>query len=362
GLLLDPFGGERDLRAGVLRHVGPAFGEDPLRVLRAMQFAGRFDLTIAPETAAVCREQDLAELPRERLWEEFKKLLLLAPNPSRGLLWAGPLGILPTFPELEALAAVPAGRGSVSPWERTLAVVDAAAQLRGGDAQADAVLMFAALCHNFPPPGGGAARPAGTGQGGAAADEAAKKGAGLVSAARNFLERLTNEHRIAAGVTALLRELFQPEAIHARRGEASAADAQIRWLATRAPVAEVERLARALFVGSAAAAGRPRGPFAAGDWLLQRAAALGVLQGPPQPLLTGHHVKQLGLVEGPALGDLLKQAFARQMAGQISTLAEAQGWAQARLAELAGSAGGGPAETDPAETDPRGPDPPKRAR
>ncbi|MEE8394645.1 MAG: hypothetical protein V3S29_01225, partial [bacterium] len=140
GLLLDPFGGERDLRAGVLRHVGPAFGEDPLRVLRAMQFAGRFDLTIAPETVAVCREQDLAELPRERLWEEFKKLLLLAPNPSRGLLWAGPLGILPTFPELEALAAVPAGRGSVSSWERTLAVVDAAAQLRGGDAQADAVL------------------------------------------------------------------------------------------------------------------------------------------------------------------------------------------------------------------------------
>jgi tRNA nucleotidyltransferase (CCA-adding enzyme) len=64
----DPFRGYADLRAGLLRHVGPAFGEDPLRVLRAMQFAGRFNLAIVPETIAICTQQHLEELARERLW------------------------------------------------------------------------------------------------------------------------------------------------------------------------------------------------------------------------------------------------------------------------------------------------------
>ncbi|MCH8884846.1 MAG: SpoIIE family protein phosphatase, partial [SAR324 cluster bacterium] len=101
--LLDPFGGERDLREGILRHVGPAFGEDPLRVLRAMQFAGRFDLRIVPQTLELCRSLDLGELPRERIWEELKKLLLRALRPSHGFGYAEGLGVLAYFPELRRL-------------------------------------------------------------------------------------------------------------------------------------------------------------------------------------------------------------------------------------------------------------------
>lgn len=96
-VLLDPHGGERDLGKGVVRHVGPAFAEDPLRVLRAMRFAGRFGFRIAPDTQALCRRLNLTELPRERIWEEIKKLLLQSPRPSQGFGYAKNLGVLKFF-------------------------------------------------------------------------------------------------------------------------------------------------------------------------------------------------------------------------------------------------------------------------
>src|SRR5690606_12842275 len=75
GELIDPHGGQRDLHARVLRHTSDAFVEDPLRVLRAFQLAARFDLTLAPETAALCRHiaDTFAELPVERVWAEWQK-------------------------------------------------------------------------------------------------------------------------------------------------------------------------------------------------------------------------------------------------------------------------------------------------
>ena len=92
GAVIDPFDGEADLRARILRHTGPAFTEDPLRVLRAFQLASRFDFTLAPETAALCREMApaFAELPLERVWGEWDKWAVESVRPSRGL--AGPRG------------------------------------------------------------------------------------------------------------------------------------------------------------------------------------------------------------------------------------------------------------------------------
>src|SRR5471030_1286868 len=74
-VVIDPFNGQRDLAARVLRHTSAAFAEDPLRVLRAMQLAARFDFFLAPETAALCRSiaETFAELPVERVWHEWAK-------------------------------------------------------------------------------------------------------------------------------------------------------------------------------------------------------------------------------------------------------------------------------------------------
>lgn len=110
--IVDPFHGVEDLGAGVLRMVDKAtFGEDPLRVLRAMQFLGRFNLTIDTATLAECsriaRPGALRELPEERLQEEWKKLLL-SENPGKGIRFAYNAGILQSLhPELAACAGVP---------------------------------------------------------------------------------------------------------------------------------------------------------------------------------------------------------------------------------------------------------------
>jgi tRNA nucleotidyltransferase (CCA-adding enzyme) len=154
GVILDPHGGEADLRACRLRATDEQhFAEDPLRGLRAAQFIARFEFE--PDNALVdlCAELDLNELPGERIGEEFRKLLLKGRKPSLGLTFLQRTGLLAHFPQLAALRGVPQDakwhpEGDV--WVHTLMVVDEAAQLRHGDG--DAALMFAALCHDFGKP------------------------------------------------------------------------------------------------------------------------------------------------------------------------------------------------------------------
>ena len=80
GGLIDPFGGARDLADGVLRHVSPAFAEDPVRILRVARFAARFGFAIAPETARLMREMvtagEIDALVPERVWQELAKGLM----------------------------------------------------------------------------------------------------------------------------------------------------------------------------------------------------------------------------------------------------------------------------------------------
>jgi tRNA nucleotidyltransferase (CCA-adding enzyme) len=111
GTLIDPFGGERDLAAGVLRHVSPAFAEDPLRVLRVARFAARFGFAVAAETEALMRalvaQGELAELSAERVWQEIARGLMEA-RPSRMLMVLRACGALARLlPEVDALYGVP---------------------------------------------------------------------------------------------------------------------------------------------------------------------------------------------------------------------------------------------------------------
>jgi tRNA nucleotidyltransferase (CCA-adding enzyme) len=131
GTLIDPFGGAQDLREGVLRHVGPAFAEDPLRVLRVARFAARFGFEVAPETEALMRwiaaSGELATLPPERIWQEFSRALM-ATKPSRFfavLRRCGALGQL--FPEVDALfdrAPRGAGEAALEAGARCLQALD----------------------------------------------------------------------------------------------------------------------------------------------------------------------------------------------------------------------------------------------
>lgn len=111
GNLIDPYGGEKDLRAGTLRHVSAAFVEDPLRVLRVARFAARFNFDIAPETNTLMQEisasGELLELAPERIWSELERALN-EPYPARfvsALRECNALAIL--FPEINCLFGVP---------------------------------------------------------------------------------------------------------------------------------------------------------------------------------------------------------------------------------------------------------------
>src|SRR5690242_17289627 len=109
GELIDPFDGQGDIIKRLLRAVSiDTFAEDSLRVLRAAQFASRFNFDIDATTVSLCRTIDLTDLPAERIWGEIEKLLLRSRLPSVGLHWLRELGaISQLFPEIEALISVP---------------------------------------------------------------------------------------------------------------------------------------------------------------------------------------------------------------------------------------------------------------
>jgi tRNA nucleotidyltransferase (CCA-adding enzyme) len=111
GGLIDPHDGQRDLAAGVLRHVSPAFVEDPLRILRVARFAARYAFAVAPETMALMAEivaaDELAALTPERVWQELERALG-EPFPGRFLLTLRQCGALAAlFPEIDRLFGIP---------------------------------------------------------------------------------------------------------------------------------------------------------------------------------------------------------------------------------------------------------------
>lgn len=152
GSLIDPFNGLADLEARVLRHVSPAFAEDPVRVLRVARFSARFqDFAIAPETLALMRAMvgngEVDHLVAERVWQELAKGLMEA-RPSRlfeSLRHCGALARI--LPEVDALFGVPQRADfhpEVDTGVHTLMVIDMAAQLDLSLAE-----RFAALCHDL---------------------------------------------------------------------------------------------------------------------------------------------------------------------------------------------------------------------
>ncbi len=153
GEIIDHFGGKEDIKNKVLRHVSDeTFPEDPLRVLRAAQFAARFGFTVAPETMELCKGIDLSTLSAERVLEEMNKALLWAPHPSiffEVLRECHQLSFW--FQEIFQLIGVPQNpnyHAEGDAYAHTMMVLDAAASLRD-EAAHPLFFMISALCHDF---------------------------------------------------------------------------------------------------------------------------------------------------------------------------------------------------------------------
>ena len=322
GEVADPWGGLQDLGKKVLRHTSAAFGEDPLRVLRGMQLVARFGLTPAAETIALCRDLDPQDLPAERIFQEWSKLLLLGVKPSHGLSFLADCGWSSHFPELDALRGCPQDpswhpEGDV--WDHTRHSLDVFAAERLADRWEDLVVGFAVLCHDMGKPAttsmaDGRVRSIGHGREGA-------------RCARIFLERMTQQRELIQAVLPLVAEHMHPLQLFG----AEASDAAVRRLATRA--GRIDRLVR---VARADNLGRPPLPddgFPAGQWLLDRAARLDVLAGAPRALVLGRHLLELGMETGPLLGEMLQRCYQAQLDGEFATTEEGIAHASALLTQ-----------------------------
>ena len=315
GETLDPWNGRADLDRRVLRHVGEHFAEDPLRVLRGMQFVARFGLDPAPETVEVCRAMTPEGLASERLMGEWSKLLLQGVDISKGLNFLRDTGWVQYYPELVALIGCrqdPEWHPEGDVWNHTLCCLDAYAKARdeaGRNQEEDIVVGLAVLCHDFGKPSCTAYDPVKKRIRSLGHDEAG------VEPTLSFLRRLTNEERLMKEVPPLVRLHMRPFAMW--RDKAS--DGAIRRLA-----ANVVRLDRLIRVAAADDAGRP--PFPSEpeplEWLAMRAKELEVADAAPKPLVMGRDLIALGMKPGPGFGRILKTAYEAQLDGRFSTREE----------------------------------------
>lgn len=333
---LDPWGGISDLRAGVLRHVSEHFAEDPLRVLRGMQFLARLPfLSAAPETVALCATMTQEALPRERLAGEWEKLFLQGVRPSRGLEFLRACGWLRFYPELAALPGVPQDpvfhpEGDV--WTHTLLALDAAAAIRGDRPREDALaLAVSALCHDL-------GKPAATARGEDGRLHAYDHENLGVEPARAFVRRLWNQSGFEDLVARLVAQHMRPVQLVL----SGAGDKAFRRLAV--DVGRPDLLADVVECDVRATAAPGADPAAHESLAIVRAyrdkcAELAVEREPPKPVVLGRHLVARGLKPGPAFGPILDACYEAQLAGEIRDEAGGAAFLDALLADRARSAG-----------------------
>jgi len=318
--LRDPFNGRADLDAHVLRHASDRFCDDPLRVLRGMQLAARFGLTPAPETVALCKTLTQDGQLSERLWEEWKKLLLQSIKPSLGLQFLSDCSWLRFYPELAALQGCeqdPIWHPEGDVWIHTLQCLDWFAMERTGNQNDDLIVGLGVLCHDF-------GKPATTTTDFGRITSRGHEPEGEAPT-RRFLERLTNQDDLINEVIPLVLCHLRPRALH----DANASDSAVRRLAR-----QVKRIDRLVRVARADHAGRPPKPFdgfPAGTWLLERARRMEVENQAPTPIVMGRHLLELGVQPGPDMGRLLDECYEAQLDGIFSSLGDGLAFARQRL-------------------------------
>lgn len=320
--LYDPFGGLKDLRERCLKITdSERFRDDPLRVMRALQFIGRFGLSLDKESAKIIQEMtpQLKELPKERIMEEWKKLLLKSQKPSLGLAAGMSLGVFKEIhPEFPPLAETPQEQewhpeGDV--WVHTLMSVDEAAKIvhqENLETDKAVVVLLSSLCHDL-----GKVTTTEFKEGRyvshgheAAGGEPTKKFLASIG-----IDNLTREKVVKIVTNHLTPAMFYiDEVVRGRK----VSDGAIRRLAKRiypATIYELTLLAEADHRGRGSFED-PEIPgqlllpdgFPAGPWLLERARDLDVEKSRPVDLIRGRDLLNFGYKPGRNIGRLITLA------------------------------------------------------
>ncbi len=318
GEIVDPYGGRDDLEKKILRHTSDRFSEDSLRVLRAMQFSARFDFDVAPETVELCSKISFENLPQERVFEEWKKLLLKGVKISKGLNFLRDCGWIKYFPELNACvgcAQDPEWHPEGDVFVHTGYCLDCFAKERIGDEREDLIVGLAILCHDFGKPlctvkdSDGRIRSRGHDILG-------------VRPAERFLNRLTREKNLISAVLPLVERHMA--ILDLWRNQCG--DSAIRRLAGK--VGRIDRLVR---IDVADRGGRPPiepEPSPQGEWILARAKELQVQDSAPKPIFMGRHLIEMGFKPNSKFSEILSAVYEAQLDGEVVDIVSAREWVQ----------------------------------
>ncbi len=312
---LDPFEGRLDIERRVAARRGSRdiWRRQPSRAPRR-SVRGALRLCPRCRNARAVQSIPLDDLPAERIWGEFEKLLL-APQPSVGFRLMLELGVIDKlFPELKALDGCvqePEWHPEGDVWVHTLQVIDQArTRIDDLGRPQQLTVMLGAVCHDL-------GKPATTAflDGRIRSIDHEEQG---VPPATAFLDRL-NVHTIDG--YDVRREVLGMTAQHLKPGmwfkvRDEVGDGAFRRLSQKLDLELLARLAKADCMG------RQPGTFdcSAMDWFLERARAIGADKGPPPPILLGRHVLALGVRPGPRVGEILKTVYDEQLDGTITTL------------------------------------------
>ncbi len=320
--VLDFFGGLDDLQNRILRHTSAAFEEDPLRVLRGMQLAARFDLRTAPKTIDLCRNMKggYAELAAERVREEWYKWAAKSTVPSAGLHFLAATEWLEHFPEIQALQGTlqdPEWHPEGDVFIHTAHCCDALVKLPGwqeADEESRIVYSLAVLAHDF-------AKPQTT-------QWAEREGRrriispGHEEAGGPVAERFLNRIHVPQALQKRVIPLVTHHLAHLQ----AITDRSVRRLAKRLEPENIQGLS---LVMTADHLGRPPKPITISteiQALLDKAAELQVQASAPAPILRGRDLIQLGMAPGKDFGAILARAFEAQLEGKFSDLSGAFAW------------------------------------
>ena len=335
GDIVDPFDGQVDIKRKVLRMVSrDTFGEDSLRVLRAGQFAARLEFDIEPETIELCKQIDVTDLPRERIWAELEKLLLRANQPAIGLKWLYELGVVKQlFPELDSLVGVPQEpewhpEGNVD--IHTLMVADEARKLIDGlDYARQVTVMLGAVCHDLGKPPtteflDGRWRSRGH-------DEAG------VKPTVSFLDRLgiytLDGFDVREQIIQLVRYHLVPGEWY--KAKSPVGDGAFRRLARKVETDLLYRVAKADSLGRNPDWLPPEKRFGseAQEWFIEKVRSLQVEKKAPDRILMGRHLIDLGMAPSPEFSRILDAVYERQLDGEITSLEDAIDAAKVMIAK-----------------------------
>ena len=312
--IIDPFGGQKDIKKKTLRVVDKdLFLDDPLRFFRVMQFIGRFEMEPDDELNDICKTMSLKDvatgidIARERIFEEVKKLLLLSRRPSLGFRWLNKIERLrDIFPEIGSLVGIQQ-RADYHPegtvFEHSMQSIDAAAVFDNySSSEEKLMVILGVLCHDFGKPL-------------VIDEELHAKGHDVagVEPTKSFIKRLTNSKELCNGVCKLVRYHMMPGALI----KFDSKDKAYKRLAAKlAPEVTVVQLAMVSLADVRGRNSKGSEPLSIGkdlmDVFLERVRSANVEKGPEAPVLLGRHL--MGIVEpGPEMGRLLEEAYQIQI-------------------------------------------------